>query len=52
MVKKKTDIELLQNNYLKMDEIGREKLKDVSKKLSEVRKIVTEKNTENKELKN
>ena len=47
---KKDDIDLLRNNYLEMDETGRAKLKEVSKKLSEIRKITSD-NKENTEVK-
>jgi len=41
--KKKDDIDQLHQNYLKMDEVGKEKLKDVSVKILEIYNTVNEK---------
>ena len=46
MKKKKDRKELLSQNYLEMDEEGKEKLKEVSVKILEIHKTVNEKDKE------
>ena len=45
----KNDIELLRENYLEMDETGKEKLKEVSEKLLEIYNTVNDGGIENED---